>query len=179
MEKKMFFNNKRIFRDRQAEEGVSESVFAGQVVVYTDGSCLGNPGTGGWGVVVLADGSERRFSDGEKMTTNNRMELTAAIKALEIVRADPELKTRPVRVHIDSEYVKKGITEWINKWKKNNWRTSEKQPVKNKDLWLTLDALNKELDVSWSWVRGHDGNAYNEICDYLARTASERVGRLP
>ena len=168
----MFFNNKRIFNNNQAETETVDSAAVSQVAVYTDGSCLGNPGTGGWGAVVLADGSEKQFSGSEKMTTNNRMELTAAIRVLEIIRADPELKTRPVCVHIDSEYVKKGITEWIAKWKTNKWRTSDQKPVKNQDLWLDLDALNKELDVSWTWVRGHDGNAYNEICDRLARTAA-------
>jgi ribonuclease HI len=113
----MFFTNQNIADKGQGELGILGAAFEGQVVVYTDGSCVGNPGAGGWGAVVIADGRERRFAGGEKMTTNNRMELTAAIRALEAVCADTELKTRAVRLHIDSEYVKKGITEWIAKWK--------------------------------------------------------------
>jgi ribonuclease HI len=143
-------------------------------VIYTDGSCKGNPGPGGWGTLILAEGRETRLSGGEITTTNNRMELTAAIEALRAVRDNPAWKGRPVRLHIDSEYVRKGITGWISLWKTKDWRTSTRQPVKNRDLWEELDALNAGLSVEWVWVRGHDGDYYNEICDEMARFESAR-----
>jgi ribonuclease HI len=143
------------------------------VIVYTDGSCIKNPGPGGWSAVILADGEEMRFAGGDRNTTNNRMELLAAIQGLAEVCANPDWRERPVRLHIDSQYVKQGITEWITKWKKNNWRTADKKAVKNQDLWQTLDRLNAALAVSWEWVRGHDGDSYNELCDKLAREQAE------
>jgi ribonuclease HI len=139
------------------------------ITVYTDGACSGNPGPGGWGAVLLVDGDEKRLSGGENATTNNRMELIAAIQALSAVLANPEWKTRPVRIFTDSQYVQNGITDWILVWQKTTWHNAAKKPVKNKDLWQVLDALNNALSVTWEWVRGHDGNAYNEICDELAR----------
>lgn len=139
-----------------------------EIVIYTDGACSGNPGPGGWGCVVLADGMEYSASGGEVDTTNNRMELSAAIAALSAVFQNEGWKQRQIVVNIDSQYVKNGITSWIKSWKKNGWRNSGKQPVKNKDLWETLDNLNCSLNVSWNWVKGHSGVKYNEICDKLA-----------
>lgn len=139
------------------------------IVIYTDGGCSGNPGPGGWGVVVIADGDARQMSGGEHSTTNNRMELTAAISALSIVRNTPSFAGRPAAVYIDSQYVKNGITGWITNWKKNGWKTANKKPVLNKDLWQQLDELASSLPVSWNWVKGHAGVEYNEICDQLCQ----------
>jgi ribonuclease HI len=134
-----------------------------RVDIFTDGACRGNPGPGGWGAVMRFKGKEKQLYGGEGDTTNNRMELKAVIMALE------EL-TRPaaVRVTTDSQYVKKGITEWIHNWKRNGWRTAAKKPVKNSDLWLELDALASRHDVSWDWVKGHSGHPENELADALA-----------
>jgi ribonuclease HI len=130
--------------------------------IFTDGACVGNPGPGGWGVVIL-DGDERReFSGGEEATTNNRMEMTAAIEALRRTMG-------PVRLHTDSQYLKNGVTEWIKGWKRNGWRTADKKPVKNQDLWLALDAACSGRAVEWRWVRGHNGHPENERADALAR----------
>lgn len=133
------------------------------VEAYTDGACRGNPGPGGWGVVLLADGSVKELSGGELGTTNNRMELTAAIRALEALK-------RPCRVDIytDSTYVRSGITEWLPGWRRRGWRTAARKPVKNQDLWQALAALTDKHDVHWHWVRGHSGNAGNERADELA-----------
>lgn len=139
------------------------------ITVYTDGGCHGNPGPGGWGCVLLYDGSEHPLSGGEANTTNNRMELTAAIKALEHIAQDAELKGRTIAVYSDSQYVKNGITSWIQSWKKNGWKTAAKKPVLNQDLWQKLDQLNASLDVQWSWVKGHAGIQYNELCDSLCQ----------
>lgn len=147
------------------------------VIVYTDGGCSGNPGPGGWGCVVLADGMQYTASGGEPITTNNRMELSAAIAALSAIIQNDDWKTRPVTVHIDSQYVKNGITSWIKSWQKNGWKNSEKQPVKNRDLWEVLDSLNKQLCVTWKWVKGHSGVQYNEICDRLASQEVEKYSR--
>lgn len=140
-----------------------------EIVIYTDGGCSGNPGPGGWGVVILADKKEIRLSGGEKNTTNNKMELTAAISALNTVLNTPSLKDRPVNLYSDSQYVKNGITSWITNWKKNGWRTAAKKPVLNQDLWQKLDSLNSSLNVTWNWVKGHAGIEYNEICDQLCQ----------
>lgn len=139
------------------------------IVIYTDGGCSGNPGPGGWGAVILADGKDIRISGGEKNTTNNRMELMAAISALSTVANTPDFAARPVSVYADSQYVKNGITSWITNWKKNGWRTAAKKPVLNQDLWQKLDALNGSLNVSWNWVKGHAGVKYNEVCDQLCQ----------
>ena len=140
------------------------------IVIYTDGGCSGNPGPGGWGAVILADGKELRLSGGEHNPTNNRMELMAAISALSTVANTPDVNNRPVSVYADSQYVKNGITSWITNWKKNGWRTAAKKPVLNQDLWQKLDALNSSLNVSWNWVKGHAGIEYNEVCDQLCQT---------
>jgi ribonuclease HI len=134
------------------------------VDIYTDGACSGNPGPGGWGAILRYNGTEREISGGEADTTNNRMELMAAIRALEAL-------TRPVtaRVHTDSTYVKDGITKWIDQWKARGWRTAAKKPVKNVDLWQRLDQAAGRHDVSWHWVRGHTGHPENERADELAR----------
>lgn len=140
-----------------------------EIMVYTDGGCSRNPGPGGWGTVIIADGVVQQFSGGEEHTTNNRMELTAALSALSLIKENPALNGRKITVHIDSQYVKSGITDWIKTWKVRNWKNSEKKPVKNKDLWLQLDELNTSLDVSWVWVKGHSGVEYNELCDKLCQ----------
>ena len=140
-----------------------------EIVIYTDGGCHGNPGPGGWGIVVIADGVAKQLSGGEKLTTNNRMELCAAIAGLSVVKNTPTFAGRPVTVNIDSQYVKNGITTWIKGWKAKGWKTADKKPVKNQDLWVQLDELNAQLTVSWSWVKGHAGIQYNEVCDQLCQ----------
>jgi ribonuclease HI len=134
------------------------------VDIYTDGACSGNPGPGGWGVLLRYDGHEKELYGGEPLTTNNRMELMAAIMALESLR-------RPVkaRVHTDSQYLRGGITQWIHDWKRKGWRTADKKPVKNVDLWQRLEAALERHDVQWLWVRGHAGHPENERADALAR----------
>jgi ribonuclease HI len=143
--------------------------------IYTDGGCSGNPGPGGWAYVLVQKTSQgssitAEVWGGEKNTTNNRMELLAVISALKAVKTRIDL-SGDIIVHTDSKYVQKGITEWIKKWKCNAWKTNEKKPVKNQDLWLELDALAGELTVAWEWVRGHAGNIYNEHCDRLTQKA--------
>lgn len=140
------------------------------IVVYTDGGCHGNPGPGGWGIVVIADGVAKQLSGGEKFTTNNKMELTAAIAALSVIKNTPSFAGRKVVVKIDSQYVKNGITTWIHSWKKKGWITADKKPVKNQELWIQLDNLNSSMEVTWNWVKGHAGVEYNEICDQLCQS---------
>ncbi len=132
--------------------------------IYTDGACSGNPGPGGWGVILRFGDVEKELKGGERDTTNNRMELMGAISALETL-------TRPctVALHTDSQYLRQGITSWIFNWKKNGWRTSDKKPVKNVDLWQRLDAALRQHEVRWHWVKGHAGHAENERVDQLAR----------
>jgi ribonuclease HI len=134
------------------------------VDIYTDGACSGNPGPGGWGAILRYQGREREIFGYEAETTNNRMELTAVIEALRSLK-------RPVavRVHTDSQYVQKGMTEWVQGWKRRGWRTAGKEPVKNEDLWRVLDALAAAHAVEWLWVRGHAGHPENERADELAR----------
>ena len=146
----------------------------GTLVVYTDGGCSGNPGPGGWACVIIDGEKEKMLSGGEKSTTNNRMELTAAIVALSALAQNSQYRGRPVRVFCDSQYVKNGITSWIRSWKKNGWRTAAKKPVLNRDLWETLDALSASLDITWSWVKGHAGVEYNELCDELCQKEIRR-----
>ena len=136
------------------------------LVIYTDGACSGNPGPGGWGVVMYHGKRKKEMFGGEAETTNNRMEMMATIKALEAIK--PAFKG-PVVLFTDSTYVLKGITEWIHGWKKRGWKKSDKKPVVNKDLWQRLDALNAAHDIRWEWVKGHDGDAGNERADELAR----------
>jgi ribonuclease HI len=135
-----------------------------QVTIYTDGACSGNPGPGGWGAILMFGDQEKEISGGERETTNNRMELMAAIQALEALK-------RPCRVelHTDSQYVKNGITEWIRGWKARGWKTADKKPVKNEDLWRRLDEARGRHDVTWRWVKGHAGHEHNERADALAR----------
>lgn len=140
------------------------------IVVYTDGGCHGNPGPGGWGIVVIADGVAKQLSGGEKFTTNNKMELTAAIAALSVIKNTPSFAGRKVVVNIDSQYVKNGITTWIHSCKKKGWITADKKPVKNQELWIQLDNLNSSMEVTWNWVKGHAGVEYNEICDQLCQS---------
>jgi ribonuclease HI len=136
------------------------------VDIFTDGACSGNPGPGGWGAVLRFDGIEKELSGGEPLTTNNRMELMAAIAALEALK-------RPcrVRLHTDSIYVRDGITRWIAKWRQNGWLTSDRKPVKNDDLWRRLEQAMAPHQIEWAWVRGHAGHAENERADELARQA--------
>ena len=138
------------------------------VQIFTDGACSGNPGPGGWGAILRSGGTEKELSGGEAATTNNRMELMAAISALEALK-------RPckVAIHTDSSYVKDGITRWIHNWRRNGWRTADRKPVKNAELWQRLDALMGTHDVDWRWVRGHAGHVENERADQLARDAME------
>ena len=133
------------------------------VEVYTDGACKGNPGVGGWGALLQHDGKTRELYGGESRTTNNRMEMTAVIRALEALRPGSR-----VRLHTDSQYVQQGISEWIHAWKKRGWRTADRKPVKNEDLWRRLDELASEHEVEWLWVRGHTGHPGNERADELA-----------
>ena len=132
--------------------------------IYTDGACSGNPGIGGWGVVILDNGEEIQLNGGNHNTTNNKMELTAAIKALEYFEQRKDLI-----IYTDSKYVKDGIESWIINWKQNGWKTSTKKPVKNKEMWIALDDLIKKHNINWKWVKGHAGDKYNEKADYLAR----------
>lgn len=139
-----------------------------KVQLYTDGSCLGNPGPGGYGVVLQFNQHTKELSQGYKMTTNNRMELLATIKGLEALTQACE-----VSLTTDSQYVKNGINQWIHSWKKNGWRTANKKPVKNVDLWQALDKAIAVHQVDWRWVKGHSGHRQNERCDELARSAAE------
>ena len=141
-----------------------------KVDIYTDGACSGNPGPGGWGVLIEIDNENIELTGGDRETTNNRMELMAAIKALEEIDKDYE-----ITLYTDSNYVKDGITSWISNWKKNNWKTASKKDVKNKELWMRLDEAIKDKNISWVWVKGHAGNAGNEQADYLARSALEKL----
>lgn len=133
------------------------------VEIYADGACKGNPGPGGWGAWLTCEGKEKTLSGGESLTTNNRMEMTAVIRALEALK-----KPSTVKIYTDSSYVQKGISEWIIGWKARNWRTADKKPVKNEDLWKTLDSLAKQHEIEWIWVKGHAGNVGNERADALA-----------
>ena len=137
------------------------------IKIYTDGSCLENPGNGGWAAIINDNGSIKKISGNEISTTNNRMELMAPIYALKNIDTKDEIE-----IYTDSQYVKLGITEWINTWVKNNWQTSKKEKVKNKDLWLDLYNLNKSLNVKWIWVKAHAGNLINEEVDLLAKKAA-------
>jgi ribonuclease HI len=139
------------------------------VIAYTDGACSRNPGPGGWGAILIYGSHRKELNGGERTTTNNRMELMAAISVLEALK-----KPARVDIHTDSEYVQKGISGWINGWKRNGWRTSAKQPVKNADLWQRLDAAQARHQVRWHWLRGHAGHPENERADELARAAIPR-----
>jgi len=138
------------------------------IKIYTDGSCLNNPGNGGWAAIINDNGKISKITGNEKNTTNNKMELIAPINALKKIN-----KGESVEIYIDSKYVKLGITEWINKWINNGWKTSKKEDVKNKDLWLELHKLNNSLKIEWIWVKAHAGDPLNEEVDMLAKKAAE------
>ena len=138
------------------------------IKIYTDGSCLNNPGDGGWAAIINDDGKILKISGSEKNTTNNKMELMAPINALKKIN-----KNQKVEIYIDSKYVKLGITEWIHKWMKNNWKTSKKEDVKNKILWIELYELTQSYKIEWMWVKAHSGNSLNEEVDLLAKKAAE------
>ena len=140
------------------------------IEIYADGACKGNPGVGGWGAWLAYDGNEKELFGGELLTTNNRMELTGVIKALEAIKRPSE-----VTVFTDSVYVQKGMTEWITGWKSRGWRTADKKPVKNDDLWKALDSIAALHNIKWQWVKGHAGNAGNERADRLANKGVELV----
>jgi len=143
-----------------------------RVEIFTDGACKGNPGPGGWGALLRIGAHVKELHGGEAGTTNNRMELTAVIRALEALS-----RRCSVRLHTDSQYVQKGITLWIHSWKRRGWRTADKQPVKNVDLWQRLEALAGQHDIEWIWVKGHAGHPGNERADALANLGVEQVGR--
>lgn len=140
------------------------------IELFTDGACRGNPGPGGWGALLRYDGNEKGLHGGEENTTNNRMELMAAIKGLEAIKESCQ-----VQLTTDSQYVKKGINEWLQNWKKNGWRTASKKPVKNSDLWKLLEEQTKRHQVEWHWVRGHTGHRENELADQLANRGIDEL----
>jgi ribonuclease HI len=144
------------------------------VDIYTDGACKGNPGPGGWGALLRSGGHERELFGGEAQTTNNRMELTAVIEALAALKVKPST----VRLHTDSQYVQLGISEWIHNWKRRGWKTADKKPVKNEDLWRRLDEAAAQHDVEWIWVKGHAGHPGNEHADMLANRGVASVGNV-
>ncbi len=139
--------------------------------IYTDGACKGNPGNGGWGALILHEKEAIEIFGGEKETTNNRMELTAVIKALEKIQG----QEGEIEVYTDSTYVQKGISEWIINWKRNSWKSSSKKPVKNQDLWIRLDQLKQQKIIEWKWVKGHAGHPENERADILANKGVESI----
>ena len=143
------------------------------VMIYTDGACKGNPGPGGWGALLVADGTEKEIFGGETTTTNNRMELLAVIRALESLKRNCDID-----LYTDSQYVKQGIETWIHGWKRNGWKTADKKPVKNTDLWRELDTLAEAHTIRWHWVRGHNNHPGNERADALANRGVDEVRQL-
>jgi len=143
-----------------------------EVTIWTDGACRGNPGPGGWAAILIKGEHEREFTGAEPDTTNNRMELTAAIRALEALK-----RSCKVRLYTDSEYLKRGITEWLEDWKRRGWRTADKKPVKNLDLWQQIEALAAKHDIEWHWVKAHSGIPENERVDELANRAIDEMLR--
>lgn len=141
-----------------------------QIEIFTDGACRGNPGPGGWGALLRSGKHQKELFGGESETTNNRMELMAAIRALEAVKRSSE-----IILTTDSQYVRKGITEWLESWKKKGWKNSQRKPVKNSDLWKLLDEQNQRHKVSWKWVKGHSGHPENEIADLLANRGIDEM----
>ena len=146
-----------------------------EIKIYTDGACIGNPGPGGWAAVIIENNKEKQIFGGEKLTTNNRMELVAAIKGLEYCIDQDKKQTsliKKITVYTDSAYLKDGITKWIKSWEKNNWKTSDKKNVKNKDLWKELQILVKLKEVDWKWIKGHSNDPMNDLADRLAKAAT-------
>ena len=145
-----------------------------EVKIYTDGACIGNPGPGGWAAIIISENQKKELFGGEKLTTNNRMELTAAIKALEFCNQskNAQLSLKQIKIYTDSTYLKDGITQWIKKWEKNNWKTSDKKNVKNIDLWKRLKELVMTNKVEWHWIKGHSNEPMNELADTLAKRAT-------
>ena len=141
------------------------------IKVYTDGSCRGNPGPGGWGVYIQLNDEEKDLYGGNSETTNNQMEMQAALEALKYLKDKNEV----IELYTDSNYLRQGITEWIHKWKLNNWRTAAKKPVANRDLWIEISDLNEKMNVQWNWVKGHAGDPGNERADQLANMGAENV----
>lgn len=143
-----------------------------KIDIFTDGGCSGNPGPGGWAFVALSEGKVLSYSSGgDAQTTNNKMELTAVINALKTCQS---LGVKSVSISTDSQYVKNGITSWIFNWKRNGWKTASKDPVKNKELWIELDALRNNFEINWVWVKGHAGIEYNEMCDTLVKKEMDK-----
>tara|TARA_A100001011_G_scaffold399344_1_gene507547 strand:+ start:1130 stop:1570 length:441 start_codon:yes stop_codon:yes gene_type:complete len=140
------------------------------IEIYSDGSCIGNPGPGGWAAIILEKNKKKEIFGGEKITTNNRMELIAVINALNLIKNKSKIS-----IYTDSKYIINGITIWMKNWKKNNWKTSNKKIVKNKDLWNLLDKICGIHQVNWNWVKGHSGHELNERVDYLARSEAEKL----
>ena len=138
------------------------------IKIYTDGSCLNNPGNGGWAAIISINDEVKKISGSVKDTTNNKMELMAPIKALQGIK-----EQQPIEIYTDSQYVRLGITDWVHKWMKNNWQTSKKEPVKNKELWIQLYELTNSFDIKWIWVKAHAGNLLNEEVDLLAKQAAK------
>ena len=141
------------------------------IKVYTDGACKGNPGPGGWGVYIQSNVDEKELYGGNPETTNNQMEMQAALEALKHLKDEDEV----IELYTDSNYLRQGITEWIHKWKKNNWKTAAKKPVANRDLWIEISDLNEKMPVEWNWVKGHAGDPGNERADELANIGAEGV----
>ena len=145
----------------------------GKVIIHTDGACSGNPGPGGWGAILDYNGTRKEIYGGEPQSTNNRMELKAAIEALNVLK-----RACDVEMHVDSQYVKDGITKWIHGWKRNGWKTADKKPVKNVELWQALDEAIKRHEITWHWVKGHAGHPENERADELARQGIAEIKRV-
>ena len=141
------------------------------IKVYTDGACKGNPGPGGWGVYIQSNENEKELYGGNPETTNNQMEMQAALEALKHLKDKDEV----IELYTDSNYLRQGITEWIHKWKTNNWKTAAKKPVANRDLWIEISDLNEKMNVQWNWVKGHAGDPGNERADELANIGAESV----
>ena len=148
--------------------------FKMEIKIYTDGACIGNPGPGGWAAVILEKNAKEELFGGEKLTTNNRMELTATIKALEFCqnKEEKQLSLNQIQIYTDSTYVKDGITVWIKNWEKNNWKTADKKNVKNVDLWKRLQELVKSKQIEWIWIKGHSNDPMNDLADKLAKAAT-------
>ncbi len=139
------------------------------IIIYTDGACIGNPGLGGWGAIIINQDNEKKISGGSQLTTNNRMEMQAVVEALKFIKT-----ASSITLYTDSKYIINGISSWIYKWKKNNWTSSNKKPIKNIDLWIIIDSFTSKHTIEWKWIKGHSGDYYNEEVDKLARAEAEK-----